>query len=243
MLDSYFPRAPDLPLSRPLAALLLLLLAVPTAASESVLHQVHDDLDTGLDAGMWSQLGTGHALALQDGSLLINDNDAGDRIAFQALLGDIEAQHRVELSARVYVVSNLGGRGAVLEVARPGLEVVLRMFPDHVELVEREAGGRFSWLASAPLDLSEYRDLLLVKRAKDDPRGEGYEVHADGQLVLDVLPRELGSLGVGRIILGATGYGDMGASVWDWVDLRVTRSPSGGVAVESSSFGALKSRF
>lgn len=244
VLDSVLPRTLDLPLRPLLAALTLLLFSAPVAgAGESVLHQVHEDLDSGLDAGQWSQLGSGHALDLQDGSLLINDNAASDRIAFQTLLGEIEADHRVELSARVYVVSNLGGRGAVLEVARPGLEVVLRMFPDHVELVEREAGGRFGWLASAPVDLSEFRDLLLVKRSSKDPRGEGYEVHVDGQLLLEAMPRQSGALGVGRIILGATGYGDMGASVWDWVDLRVTRPQGSGVAVESSSFGALKSRF
>lgn len=243
VLDLVLPRTPDLPL-RPFLAVLLLLFAAPHArASESVLHQVHDDMDSGVDSGLWSQAGTGHALDLEDGSLLINDNAAGDRIAFQALLGDIESDHRVELGARVYVVSNLGGRGAVLEVARPGLEVILRMFPDHIELVEREASGRFGWLASAPVDLREFRDLRLVKRAAADPRGEGYEVHVDGERILDVMPRESGGLGVGRVIFGATGYGDMGASVWDWVDVRVTRPQASGVVVESSSFGALKSRF
>ena len=43
--------------------------------------------------------------AAGNNTLVVNDNSTEDRIAYQTLLGDVESEHRVSLSARVKVLS------------------------------------------------------------------------------------------------------------------------------------------
>ncbi len=229
--------------SRMILAGALLMFATAAVADPTVLVEVRHDMGAPLDAetAPWERVGAGHTLVMNDESLLINDNSRSDNIAFQTLLGEIKAEHRVTLQARVKVLSNLQGQGATMEIARPGVEVIVRLYPDRVELVERR-GREFRWLAGAPLDLSEYRELEFVKTASDGNAPEPFSLFVDGERVLQATPQGGGELGVGRLLVGSLSMLDIGASQWDWLSYRVESGPAG-VTVIRDSFGAIKARF
>jgi len=67
----------------------------------------------------------------------------------------------------------------------------------------------------------------------------------DGVVLLSLEPRGGGTLEVGRLAFGSLSYADMGASLWDWVELRVDAVGADGssIAVETVSVGDVKARF
>lgn len=195
------------------------------------------------DLPPWDKIGGGATILLPDGSLLINDNRGDDKIGYETLLGRIHAQNRVIVSARLKALSNFDGRGAVMEISRPGLQVGLRFFPDHMTLVERTESGDWRWLASVSVDLfHEFHEVALEKTSSAGDDGERARVYLDGVLVADVLPRGDSLLPVGRVIIGALSRPSLGASIWDWM-----RYDLDGVAKalpsEETSFGSLKANF
>jgi len=192
----------------------------------------------------WTRLGHGMAMLLPDeGSLFLNDNRVDDRIGYQALLGQIEAENRVRLSARLKVLSNFDGRGTVMEIARPGLQVALHLYPTRVELVERGADGRWRWLAAVSCDLfGSYHEVTLEKDSSEAIEGEMIRLWVDGVLIAERHPHADSSLEVGRLLIGSMSRPSMGASIWDWVrfdlDGLVKALPS-----SSISLGTLKAKF
>lgn len=190
----------------------------------------------------WTRLGGAPAFLSADGTLVINDNSTSDKIAFQALLGEVEADHRVVLSGRVKVLANEQGDAVTLEVARPGLEAVVRLFADRIELAERRAEGQMRWHGSAPVDLTGFHEISLEKASRAADAHETLSVSVDGQVVLTARPRAEGQLGVGRLVVGSLSYVATGASQWDWWAYRVERD-TGQLAAEVTTMGALKSRY
>lgn len=199
--------------------------------------------DTG--GAEWTRVGTAPALILDGNRLLLNDNTPTDRVAYQTLLGQIQASDRVTVRAQVSVLSNVGGDGALLELSRPGLELVLRLRMGRVDLMERSDTRDMAWLGTVPVDLSVAHEVSLCKEAR--PAGGGMEeasVEIDGVELLRVRPRGGGNLGVGRVLIGSLSYPGYGASVWSWLDTVVEHPDvAGRVPTESTSMGALKSRW
>jgi hypothetical protein len=193
-------------------------------------------------AGGWSRVGSGASFLLPDASLVINDNSNTDRIAFQTLLGEVQAAHRVTLTARVKVLSNIGGDAVTMEIARPGLEAVLQLYPDGLVLLERRGTGNYRFLGTVAIDLRDYHEIVLQKSASEEGPREILSVLIDGVAVLHATPQGEGQLGVGRLLIGSTSYADMGASFWDWVSYRLD-SVENEVSTTQTSFGRLKSRF
>ena len=195
------------------------------------------------DLPPWEKIGGGATILLPDGSLLINDNRGDDKIGYQTLLGRISEQNRVIISARLKALSNFDGRGAVMEISRPGLQVGLRFFPDRLILVERDEDGEWRWLASSSVDLfNDFHEVALEKGSSAGPDGERIKVWLDGVLVADVKPCAASLVPVGRVVIGALSRPSLGASIWDWMrydlDGLVSALPS-----EEGSFGSLKATF
>jgi hypothetical protein len=190
----------------------------------------------------WARVGSGPAFLMPDQTLIINDNSIAETIAFQTLLGRIEADHAVSLTGRVKVLANSNGDAATMEVARPGLEAVLRLYTDRVDLLERKASGGYRWMGTAPVDLSVYRTVTLRKKSRREDPYETLVVEIDGQVVLTARPQALGGLDVGRLLVGSLSYVAVGASLWDWIRYRL-ESVAADVAADPVSMGSLKAAY
>jgi hypothetical protein len=192
----------------------------------------------------WTRIGSAPALVIDGDRLFLNDNSSAARIAYQTMLGEIEALDRVELSTKVQVLSNYDGDGALIEISRPGLEVVLRLRRDRVDLMERVGSREMRWLASAAVDLSVERELNFTKSAVDEEGAEWATVEVDGVEILRERPRGGGELGVGRVLIGSLSYSGFGASIWNWIDLKLSRVDTGTrVRTEATSMSQLKRRW
>lgn len=229
-----------------LAAVILVAAAswCPAGAQTLVSHVETTSFASGLpeDTGSsWSRVGTGHALLVED-ELLLNDNSTAHLIAYQGLLGRIEAVHDVAFRAELKVVSNLGGDGALIEVSRPGMEVLVQLYPEGIVVLEREGRDGERWLGSVDADLSEYREVSVHKTSRHHPDGEQVAVAIDGVEVLRVTPHGTGDLDVGRVLFGSLGYLDFGATLWRWVEvdahLDQQKTPA-----DTGTVGRLKGRF
>jgi hypothetical protein len=241
------PRRPGFPSRCALSALgALTACAVALPASAAELTFAEQRYDMGIlpenDLAPWTKLGTAPVILLADQTLLLNDNTSDDRIAYETMLGIPQPEHRITLTARVRVISNLEGRAAVMEVARPHLQAVLRLYPEHVELVERTGTNEWRWMGTVDVDLSGFREIELTKASSVEDPAETISVAIDGAPVLRARPMALGDLDAGRLVIGSVALPALGASIWDWVDYRLT-SVSKQVPVETVSFGAMKSRF
>lgn len=217
----------------------------PVRADADVVADRYFDMSVlpdNVPASPWERVGSAPAFLLPDQSLIINDNSVAENIAFQTLLGQIEADHSVALTARVKVLSNLDGHAVTMEIARPGLEAVLRLFPDRADLVERERDGSYRWLATFPVDLEEYHTITLRKESRVEDAAETVSVLVDDQVVMQTKPRCAGGLGIGRLLIGSLTYGGVGASLWDWVSYRLV-AVSGELPAASISVGALKTGY
>jgi hypothetical protein len=221
-----------------LAPLFLLLLAAAPCDANSVVQRY--EMSVLPDAEDWERIGASHAFLQEGGTLVINDNSAGERIAFQTWSGEVESTDEIHFRARVQVVSNIEGHAVTIEIARPGLELILRLYPDHMVLVERDGSG-FRWLAGYDADLSEFVELELVKEPSVDGEIEGVQVLLGGVLVMSAVPQATGSLGVGRVIVGSLSYPDVGASFWDWIELERIEATS--VRTEQRTLGSIKALF
>lgn len=193
------------------------------------------------DQAGWQRIGESHALLLENGLVAINDNSRGERIAFETWSDEISRADEVRVRASLRVLSNLEGSAVTMEIARPGLELVLRLYPNQVVLVEREGDG-FRWLAGYAVDLSDFAEVELIKRGAAEGEIEEVEVRIAGTTVLAATPGAVGTLGVSRVIIGSLSYADEGASIWDWIELE-RRATGGSVKVESRSLASIKARF
>ena len=220
-------------------------IAVPCAGQTLVSHFETTSFASGLPeetGSSWTRVGTGHALILSGGELLLNDNSAGFLVAYQGLLGRIESVHDVFFRGEVRVISNLGGSAALIEISRPGMEVLVQLFPEGIVVMERAGRDEPRWLGSADVDLSEFREVEVHKTSVFSQDPEQIIVSVDGAELLRVHPRATGDLAVGRVLFGSLGYVDMGATVWRWVEVQAQLEEQK-IPVESSSIGCLKARF
>ena len=219
--------------------------AAPAAAQQLASHEFTTVLDHLPDADdRWSKIGNSGSMVVNDSELLINDNSPGDCIAYQTLLGEIQSGHRATVSARMRVLTNLGGQAVVVEISRPGLELLLELHPDRVVALERRDGREPFWLASANVDLSAYCDLRVTKLAANEDPLESLVVEVDGTEVLRTAGRGSGELGVGRIVFGSLDYPSFGASVWRRIEVSVVPiEVDGGVRTDARSVGALKASY
>lgn len=239
-------RFPDRMVLMPLLVGLLLVGAVPASATDfrteiSGVYEMTVLLEEELPP--WEKLGTGAALLLPEGSLLLNDNRGDDKIGYQTLVGRIQAENRVVLTASLKALSNFDGRGAVMEISRPGLQVSLRFFPDRLELVERQENGDWRWMASRSVDLfSEFHEISLEKSSSAQEGGERIRVWLDGSLVADLKPQCSSRIPVGRVVIGAMSRPSLGASIWDWMRYELDGLVSS-LPTEESSIGQLKAAF
>jgi hypothetical protein len=190
----------------------------------------------------WTRVGTGHALVLSGGELLLNDNSAGFLVAYQGLLGRLEAVHDVFFRGEVRVISNLGGEAALIEISRPGLEVLVQLFPEGIVVMERAGRDAPRWLGSAAVDLSDFHEIEVHKTSVFSPDPEQVIVSVDGVELLRVQPRATGDLALGRVLFGSLGYADLGATIWRWVEVQAQLEEQK-TPVERSSVGRLKARF
>jgi hypothetical protein len=195
----------------------------------------------------WTRLGNAGAAVLpgpEGMELLVNDNSPGDCIAFQTLLGEIEPGHRATVNTRVRVLNNLGEHSVMIEVSRPGLELLVRLDIDRIEVHERRGGRDTFWLGGADADLSVYREVRVTKLGRaEDPR-ESLVVEVDGVEILRVAGRGDGALGVGRIVFGSLDYPSLGASVWRWVEVSIVPvAADGSLGADGASMSELKARY
>jgi hypothetical protein len=236
------------PAPRPIATLafvLLLGLAVPCLGQTLVSHFEMTSFSSGLPeetGSSWTRVGTGHALILSGGELLLNDNSAGFLVAYQGLLGRLEAVHDVFFRGEVRVISNLGGEAALIEISRPGMEVLVQLFPAGIVVMERAGRDEPRWLGSAEVDLSDFREIEVHKTSVFSPDPERVIVSVDGVELLRVQPRATGDLALGRVLFGSLGYADLGATIWRWVEVQVQLEEQK-IPVQWSSVGRLKARF
>lgn len=236
------------PAPRPIATLafvLLLGLAVPCLGQTLVSHFEMTSFSSGLPeetGSSWTRVGTGHALILSGGELLLNDNSAGFLVAYQGLLGRLEAVHDVFFRGEVRVISNLGGEAALIEISRPGMEVLVQLFPAGIVVVERAGRDEPRWLGSAEVDLSDFREIEVHKTSVFSPDPEQVIVSVDGVELLRVQPRATGDLALGRVLFGSLGYADLGATIWRWVEVQAQLEEQK-IPVQWSSVGRLKARF
>jgi hypothetical protein len=224
--------------------ILLVCTAAGVRAEPPIAEAHHYDMTVlpELDLEPWQRIGGAPVQLLPDQTLLLNDNSRDDRIGYQTLLGVPLAQHRITLAARVRVLSNLEGRAAVMEVSRPRLQAVLRLYPDHLELTERTGTDQWRWLASASLDLTTFREIELRKESSLLDPAETVRVWVDGVLELEARPSADGDLDAGRLVIGSVALPAVGASVWDWVGYRLAE-PVAGVPTGVESFGSLKAHY
>lgn len=243
-LDRLHPLAPG-----GLAGILVLLaLAVPLRAEVVQTYKQRTLFEALPEASAtpWSKVGSAPSMILEEASaLLLNDNDAGDRVAYQSMVGRVEASHRVRVQARVKVVANSDGDAALIELSRPGLEVLVRLRPDRIDVLERLEGRQTRWLGSAAADLTDYRLIEVEKAAIGEGGQEVVRVLFEGEEILSVQPQGGGELDVGRILMGSLSYPGYGASLWRWIEVELWRDDAEGssVSVETPSVGSLKSRW
>ena len=223
---------------------LALLLASTAAAQSPAPVRVATDLSTFPVEGneTWQKIGAAPVLHFE-GRLVCNDNRPDAYVAFQGLLGEIDAAHAIEVRASMDVISNLGGLAGVLEISRPGLELVVQLHPDRIDVTERE-GRRLRWLATAPADLSEESELVVRRESSlADPR-ETLTVSVDGVEILRTAGNARGTLGVGRVVFGSLGYNSMGATRWSRIEVdAITPDVDPAVPTDVRSFGRLKAAF
>lgn len=223
--------------------------AAPASAQTLAQHEFSTPFDRLPDAeGLWSRIGSSGVLVTADGELLVNDNSPGDCIAFQSLLGEIEAAHRVTATVRMRVLTHFGGDTSLIEISRPGLEMLVRFTRDRVEILERRDGREPYWLGGAAVDLLDDRELRVTKLAvTEDPLESVIVEVINGDSAVELLRvagRGNGQLGVGRILFGSVDYPSYGASVWTRFDVSVVPiEPQGGVRTEQQSVGALKASY
>jgi hypothetical protein len=58
-------------------------------------------------------------------------------------------------------------------------------------------------------------------------------------------PAGEGNLDVGRIVIGSLSYPGVGASLWQWIEVKLEQVGADGtsIPIETSSFGGLKERW
>jgi len=194
--------------------------------------------------GVWSRIGTAPTFVIGD-RLICNDNSTGAYVAYQGMLGQIEAEHTVTVRTSMDVISNIGGQGAVIEISRPGLELIVQLFPDRVTLVEREDRGlRFIATATATLEVES--EVMVRKASSREDGRETLTVWIDGNQVLRGTGSARGQLGIGRVIFGSLGYQAYGATRWSWIEVEAVApdvDQGSSVPTEGRSFGSLKSEF
>ncbi len=231
---------------RSVATLLILFLAAASASAQTLVsHYETTTFDTGLPeetGSSWARVGTGHVLMVAEGEMLMNDNSPGMVVAYQGLLGQVEAGHDVVFRGEVKVLSNIGGEGALIEVSRPGMEVLVELYPDAINVVERSGRDPMRWLGSAGVDLKDFRVVEIHKTSDVSGAPERVTVSVDGVEVISVVPRGTGDLGLGRILFGSLGYPDLGATVWRWVEVRAVPELQKAPATPAT-VGQLKGRF
>ena len=236
-------------LAHRLAAICVLLLSlatvVPAAAQTLVSHSEVTSFTSGMPedtTSSWTRVGTGHVLLVGPGELLINDNSTATVIAYQGLLGRLEASHDVVFRGEVQVLSNIGGDAALIEISRPGMEVLVQLYPDGITVMERAGRDPARWLGTASVDLTEFCELEVHKTSNAGPDPESLTVSVNGVEVVSVVPRGAGDLGLGRVLFGSLGYADLGATIWRWVEVQavyeVRKTPAA-----AASVGQLKGRF
>jgi hypothetical protein len=190
----------------------------------------------------WDRIGTGHALLTDDDGLLLNDNSVGALIVYQGLLGQLVAAHEVVFRGEVRVISNLGGEAALVEISRPGMELQVQLYPDHITVMERAGKDPARWLASVDVDLSEFTEIEVHKTSDIGPAPEQLIVRVAGSEILRVDPRATGDMNLGRVLFGSLGYSDLGATIWHWVEvhaeLQQQKTPT-----SEHSVGRLKGRY
>lgn len=240
------PRRAVLHLDVAVVAILVVLTAgfVPATAQDLVTMDDRTEMTQIPDASNspWSRIGTAHAL-LHEGTLVCNDNMGDGYIAFQGMLGELRAEHAVEFRAAVKVHSNIGGQGAVVEISRPGLELIVQLHHDRVDVAERD-DGFLRWVATAPTSMTEEHVLRVRKNSVHEDPDETLTVWVDGVEILRARGLATGTLGVGRVAFGSLGYQSMGATQWRWVELEAEPVDADtAVPVETRSFGSLKNEF
>lgn len=219
--------------------------ALPCGAQTMVDHSERTSFSSGLpdaSGSSWDRVGTGYALILDGDELLLNDNSSAELIAFQGLLGQIESAHDVVFRAEVRVVSNVGGDGALIEISRPGMEVLVQLFPEGIVLMERDGRTGERWLGSVDVDLSEFREVAVHKTSRLDPAGEQVIVSVGGQELIRAKPHGTGDLDLGRVLFGSLGYVDFGATLWRWVEVDA-RVDVAKIPTTDATMGQLKGRF
>jgi len=223
----------------------LLATALPAAAQTLVSHFETTSFGSGIpeDTGSsWTRVGTGHVLLLDDDELLINDNSTSSVVAYQGLLGRLEASHDVFFRGEVKVLSNIGGEAALIEISRPGMEVLVQLYPDGISVVERAGRDPARWLGSASVDLTEFREIEIHKTSDAGPDPERLSVSVDGVELVSIEPRGTGDLGLGRVLFGSLGYADLGATIWRWVEVQAVYEQQK-IPTAPATIGQLKGRF
>jgi hypothetical protein len=225
---------------------LLSLGAVPWAAAQTLAsHYETTSFTSGIPeetGSSWARIGTGHVVLFDGGELMLNDNSPGTVVAYQGLLGRIEAGHDVVFRAELKVLSNIGGDAALIEISRPGMEVLVQLHPDRITLIERSDREPGRWLGSVSVDLTEFRVVELHKSSDAGAGPESLTVSVDGSEVISVVPRGTGDMGLGRVLFGSLGYSDLGATVWRWVEIQAFYEEQKTPTVEAT-VGQLKARF
>jgi len=219
--------------------------AIPCVGQTLVSHFELTSFSSGLPeetGSSWTRVGTGHALILTGGELLLNDNSAGFLVAYQGLLGRLEAVHDVYFRGEVRVISNLGGQAALIEISRPGMEVLVELYPEGIIVVERAGRDAPRWLGSASVDLSDFHEVEVHKTSIFSPEPEQIIVSVDGNELLRVQPRATGDLALGRVLFGSLGYADLGATIWRWVEVQAQLEEQK-IPVAQTSIGQMKARF
>jgi hypothetical protein len=233
---------------RPAVALFLLLSLVPVlsaAAQTLVSHYETTSFTAGIpeDTGSsWTRVGTGHVLLMEEGELLINDNSPGTVVAYQGLLGRIEASHDVVFRGELKVLSNIGGEAALIEISRPGMELLVQLHPDRITVVERSSREPGRWLGSAPVDLTDFREIEIHKSSDAGSGPERLTVSVGGNELITVSPRGTGDMGLGRVLFGSLGYSDLGATIWRWVEVQAVYEEQK-TPTTAATVGQLKARF
>ena len=228
-----------------LSLLFVLASAVPAGAQTLVSHYETTSFTSGIpeDTGSsWTRVGTGHVVLMDEGELLINDNSPGTVVAYQGLLGRIESGHDIVFRGELKVLSNIGGEAALIEISRPGMEVLVQLHPDHITVVERSSRDPGRWLGSAQVDLTDFREIEIHKSSDAGSGPERITVSVDGSELISISPRGTGDLGLGRVLFGSLGYSDLGATVWRWVEVQAVfeeqKTPT-----TAATVGQLKARF
>ena len=174
--------------------------------------------------------------------MMLNDNSPGTVVAYQGLLGRIEAGHDVVFRGELKVLSNIGGDAALIEISRPGMEVLVQLHPDRITVIERDAREPGRWLGSASVDLTDFRVIELHKSSDAGAGPESLTVSVDGAEVISVVPRGTGDMGLGRVLFGSLGYSDLGATVWRWVEVQAVYEEQNTPTAEAT-VGQLKAHF